>query len=72
MDAVQDGQSFTGTRDGHPIGRLVPLRRRPRFVSRRDFAAVSGTTPAPVASIDMFRADQDATTAPYLDDPYAR
>lgn len=27
MDAIQGGQSFTVTRDGHPIGQFVPLRR---------------------------------------------
>ena len=29
MDAVEHGQSFTVTRDGHRIGELIPLRRRP-------------------------------------------
>jgi hypothetical protein len=32
MDAVQNGQSFTVTRDGHRIGELIALRRRRRFV----------------------------------------
>ncbi|WP_055573278.1 type II toxin-antitoxin system Phd/YefM family antitoxin [Streptomyces prasinopilosus] len=70
MDAIQDGQSFTVTRDGHPIGQLVPLRRRRRFVSRQEFTAMSRT--APDIDLDAFRADQDATSDPYLDDPYAR
>lgn len=70
MDAVQGGQSFTVTRDGHPIGQLVPLRRRRGFVSRQEFAAMSRT--APDIDLDTFRADQDATTDTYLDDPYAR
>jgi prevent-host-death family protein len=39
MDAVEHGQSFTVTRDGHRIGELVPLRGRRRFVSRDEFAA---------------------------------
>ena len=34
MDAVERGQAFTVTRDGHRIGELVPLRQRRRFVSR--------------------------------------
>jgi prevent-host-death family protein len=59
MDAVEHGQSFTVTRDGHPIGELVPLRRRRRFVSRDEFAAMSRN--APGVSLDAFRADQDAT-----------
>jgi prevent-host-death family protein len=28
VDAVEGGQSFTVTRDGHEIGQLIPLRRR--------------------------------------------
>ena len=70
MDAIQSGQSFTVTRDGHPIGELVPLRRRRRFVSRQEFAAMSRT--APDIGLDSFRADQDTTADTYLDDPYAR
>jgi prevent-host-death family protein len=70
MDAVQSGQSFTVTRDGHPIAELVPLRRRRRFVPRGEFAAMSRT--APDISLDAFRADQDATAEHEPDDPYAR
>ncbi|MBF4998529.1 type II toxin-antitoxin system prevent-host-death family antitoxin [Nocardia sp. BSTN01] len=70
MDAVQDGQSFTVTRDGHQIGQLVPLRRRRRFVSRLEFAAMSQTAPA--LDVDSFRADQDRTAEQRLDDPYER
>ncbi|WP_406722665.1 type II toxin-antitoxin system prevent-host-death family antitoxin [Streptomyces althioticus] len=69
MDAVEGGQSFTVTRDGHPVGRLVPLRRRPRFVSRREFAAMSKA--ASDGDTDTFRADQDATADTRVDDPYA-
>ncbi len=70
MDAVQDGQTFTVTRDGHQIGQLVPLRRRRRFVPRTEFAAMSQT--APGLDPGTFRADQDATAEQYLDDPYDR
>ena len=46
MDAVERGQAFTVTRDGHSIAELVPLRQRRRFVSRggvrRDVAQCSG------------------------------
>jgi prevent-host-death family protein len=59
MDAVQNGQSFTVTRDGRPIGELIPLRRRRRFVSRAEFAAMSRA--APTVDLDAFRADQEAT-----------
>jgi prevent-host-death family protein len=58
MDAVEHGQSFTVTRDGHRIGELVPLRRRRRFVSRQEFAAMSRNAPA--IDLEAFRADQDA------------
>jgi prevent-host-death family protein len=70
MDAVEQGQSFTVTRDGRGIGELLPLRRRPRFVSRMDFAALSRSAPA----IDLaeFRADQDAALDSGVADPYAR
>lgn len=70
MDAVQNGQSFTVTRDGHRIGELVPLRRRRRFVPRGEFAAMSRT--ASDVSLDAFRADQQATAEQEADDPYAR
>lgn len=58
MDAVERGESFTVTRDGHRIGELIPLRRRRRFVTRQEFAAMSRNAPA--ADLDAFRADQDA------------
>lgn len=69
MDAVEGGQAFTVTRDGHKIGELIPLRRRRTFVSRSEFAAMSRSA----SSIDLaaFRADQEHTTAGELDDPYA-
>jgi prevent-host-death family protein len=70
MDAVQGGQAFTVTRDGHPIGELVPLRRRRRFVPRSEFAAMSRN--APDISLGSFRADQDAMTDQTPDDPYGR
>lgn len=70
MDAVQGGESFTVTRDGHRIGELIPLRRRRRFVPRGEFAAMSRT--APDIALDSFRADQDAVADSELDDPYAR
>jgi prevent-host-death family protein len=57
MDAVEHGQAFTVTRDGHRIGELIPLRRRRRFVPRQEFAAMSRS--APGIDIEMFRADQE-------------
>ncbi|WP_132118092.1 type II toxin-antitoxin system Phd/YefM family antitoxin [Actinocrispum wychmicini] len=70
MDAVEHGQSFTVTRDGHQIGELIPLRRRRRFVSRAEFAAMSHNA-APV-DIDAFRADQEAAVDQEAGDPYER
>ncbi|MCX4786368.1 MULTISPECIES: type II toxin-antitoxin system Phd/YefM family antitoxin [unclassified Streptomyces] len=66
MDAVQGGQAFTLTRDGHRIGELIPLRRRRRFVPRGEFTAMSRT--ASDISLDAFRADQDATAEQRPDD----
>jgi prevent-host-death family protein len=70
MDAVENGQAFTVTRDGHQIGELIPLRRRRRFVPRQEFAAMSRS--APGMSIDAFRADQEATADHEMGDPFGR
>jgi len=70
MDAVEQGDSFAITRDGHQIGELIPLRRRHRFVSRAEFAR--GSQLAPLIDIVAFRADQDAVYEQALTDPYAR
>jgi prevent-host-death family protein len=70
MDAVEAGQSFTVTRDGHRIGELIPLKRRRRFVSRAEFSTMSRS--APGISLDAFRADQDATAAQETEDPCTR
>lgn len=70
MDAVEHGESFTVTRDGRPIGELVPLRRRKRYLTRVEFARGSQLTPS--VDITAFRADQDAAFDEALSDPYAR
>lgn len=70
MDAVERGQSFIVTRDGHRIGELIPLRHRRRFVSRDEFATMSRN--APDADLDAFRADQDATANHELGSAYDR
>ena len=71
MDAVEHGQSFTVTRDGHQIGELIPLRRRRRrFVSREDFVAMSRN--APTINLEAFRADQDAAIDNEATSPYDR
>lgn len=70
MDAVENGQAFTVTRDGHSIGELIPLRRRRRFVPRQEFAAMSRG--ASGIDLDAFRADQDVTLDHDADSPYDR
>ena len=69
MDAVEGGDSFTVTRDGHQIGELIPLRRRRSFVSRAEFARRSLL--APLIDVETFRADQDRVYDGTLSDPYA-
>jgi prevent-host-death family protein len=66
MRGVERGESFTITRNGTPIGRLIPLRRR-TFVPRDEVAAAFAT--APTLDAEAFRADLDA-----LDDqdPFSR
>ncbi len=70
MDAVEHGQSFTVTRDGHRIGELIPLRQRRRFVSRQEFIAMSRNAPA--VDLETFRADQDAALDHEAGSPYER
>jgi prevent-host-death family protein len=70
MDAVEHGQSFTVTRDGHRIGELIPLRRRRRLVPRHEFVAMSRHAPA--VYLEAFRADQDAALDHEAGSPYER
>ena len=70
MDAIEHGQSFTVTRDGHRIGELIPLRRRRRFVSRQEFSAMSRN--APDVDLEAFRADQDAAADHQTSSAYER
>ncbi|WP_326549773.1 type II toxin-antitoxin system Phd/YefM family antitoxin [Micromonospora sp. NBC_01813] len=67
MDAVEHGESFAVTRDGTPIGELIPLRRH-RVVTHEQFAG--GSTNAPVMDTARFRADADSAMDGGLRDPY--
>ncbi|MFV2020542.1 type II toxin-antitoxin system Phd/YefM family antitoxin [Micromonospora sp. LOL_023] len=67
MDAVAHGESFVVTRNGTPIGELIPLRRH-RVVTREQFAG--GSTNAPVTDTARFRADPDSVMDGGLRDPY--
>ena len=62
MDAVEGGQSFTVTRDGHEIGELIPLRRRRRFVARDELVGMSHHA----ASIDVVRSAQTRPPLPII------
>jgi antitoxin (DNA-binding transcriptional repressor) of toxin-antitoxin stability system len=66
MDAVEHGQSFTVIRDGRPMGKLIPLRRR--FVTRAQFAVSSQN--AVGVDLKRFRADQDAFLDGASGNPY--
>lgn len=57
MRGVERGESFTITRNGTPIGRLIPLRRR-TFVPRAEVMAAFAT--APVLDPERLRSDIDA------------
>jgi prevent-host-death family protein len=70
MDAVENGQTFIVTRDGHRIGELIPLRHRRRFVPRQEFAASSRH--ASSIDIEAFRADQEAALEHGRDSAYGR
>ena len=70
MDAVEGGQSFTVTRDGHEVGELIPLRRRRRFVARDEFVTMSRN--AASLDINAFREDQTAAAEQEVLDPYER
>lgn len=70
MDAVEGGDSFAVTRDGRPIGELIPLRRRRRFLSRAEF--VHNSQRAPKIDLEQFRADQIGVYDEGFTDPYAR
>ncbi|MDW3847689.1 type II toxin-antitoxin system prevent-host-death family antitoxin [Micromonospora sp. BRA006-A] len=58
MRAVERGESFTITRNGTPIGRLIPIRRR-TFVPRAEVLAAFAS--APRLDEARFRADLDGT-----------
>jgi len=65
MRGVERGESYTITRNGTPIGRLVPLRRR-TFVPREEVMAAFAT--APVLDADQFRSDIDGLATQDLPD----
>jgi prevent-host-death family protein len=65
MRAVERGESFTITRNGTRVGRLIPLRRR-TFVSREEVVAAFRS--GPTVDADQFRRDIDAVADQSLAD----
>jgi antitoxin (DNA-binding transcriptional repressor) of toxin-antitoxin stability system len=57
MRALDRGEAFVVTRNGVPVGELVPLRAR-QFVAAE--AAVAAFAGAPEIAADRFREDVDA------------
>jgi antitoxin (DNA-binding transcriptional repressor) of toxin-antitoxin stability system len=57
MRALDRGEAFVVTRNGVPVGELVPLRAR-QFVAAD--AAVAAFAGAPAVDANRFRADVDA------------
>jgi prevent-host-death family protein len=56
MRALDRGESFVVTRNGVPVGELMPLRQR-QFVAGE--AAVAVFAGAPAIELDQFRTDVD-------------
>ena len=59
MRALDRGKSFVITRNGVPVGELVPLRHR-MFVAAE--AAVAAFAGAPCVEIQRLRKDMDAAS----------
>ncbi|MDY7086005.1 MAG: type II toxin-antitoxin system prevent-host-death family antitoxin [Actinomycetota bacterium] len=66
MRGVERGESYTITRNGTPIGRLIPLRRR-TYVPREQVMAAFATSA--IVDPDRLRADLDAAVD---QDPFDR
>jgi prevent-host-death family protein len=66
MRGIERGESFTITRNGTPIGRLIPLRRRICVPRAEALAAFSS---APMIDPDRLRADLDENVD---QDPFSR
>ena len=66
MRSVERGESFVITRNGTPIGRLIPLRRR-TLVPREEVLAAFAS--APTIDADQLREDLDRAVD---QDPFSR
>ena len=56
MRSLSNGETFTITSNGEPVGELTPLRRR-RFISAD--AVIETFSAAPAINADRFRRDLD-------------
>lgn len=57
MRALDRGESFVVTRNGVPVGELVPLRQRQFVAAETAIAVFAG---APAVELERFRSDVDA------------
>jgi prevent-host-death family protein len=57
MRGLDRGESFVVTRNGTPVGELIPIRRR-QFVDRETITAIFANSPS--IDFERFRADIDA------------
>ncbi len=57
MRALDRGESFVVTRNGVPVGELLPIRARQFVAADTAVAAFAG---APTIELERFRADVDA------------
>lgn len=64
MRELEAGERFVITRNGNPIGELVPLRR-PQFISRE--ALLEGMRGAPRIDLAELRRDMDRYVDPYFE-----
>ncbi len=60
MRRLDDGETFVVTRNGVPVGELLPLRRH-RFVAAETAVAMFRT--APRVDYERFRTDLDSTAS---------
>ncbi|HWM55532.1 MAG TPA: hypothetical protein VNO20_09110 [Solirubrobacterales bacterium] len=59
MRALDDGEDFVITRDGKPVGELLPIQRRKRkFIPKEELLVLFEG--APHIDYEKFRADIDA------------
>lgn len=64
MRALDRGETLIVTRNGVPVGEIVPLRQRRFVAAEAAWAAFAGAAPVDFA---RFREDVDALVGPDLD-----